>query len=175
MSAFHTTTQDLRKEESRFGSKNEDVSAMKVRIFALENVMLLGHLYADVSISPLSTITPTRARKSTTTRPTCPCPTSPQKPVTGNPPMREPSTLVRGDAKALSRVNRTPLCMSPRPQPAAYDAPARNGIRRRSPWQMLDVRVRTILVAFRRMPRPGKRLIFSWDLYFYNSLVMSDV
>ncbi|KAK5713026.1 hypothetical protein LTS12_027880, partial [Elasticomyces elasticus] len=29
MSAFHITDQDLQKEESRFGSKNADVSAMK--------------------------------------------------------------------------------------------------------------------------------------------------
>lgn len=33
MSAFHITDQDLQKEESRFGSKNADVSAMKVRYF----------------------------------------------------------------------------------------------------------------------------------------------
>lgn len=50
MSAFHTTTQDLRKEESRFGSKNEDVSAMKVRIFTLETVMLLD-IYMLTSLS----------------------------------------------------------------------------------------------------------------------------
>ena len=35
MSAFNTTTQDLQDEESRFGSKNADVSAMKVDISPL--------------------------------------------------------------------------------------------------------------------------------------------
>lgn len=41
MSAFHTTAQDIQNQESRFGSKNEDVSAMKVRNYAQGQPMML--------------------------------------------------------------------------------------------------------------------------------------